>query len=66
MKAYCYDTIGHTALTVNIDHKKEPPDDFRIHFSVLAEAASLNHLGRLLANWEVKNNSELYWQAYTS
>lgn len=66
LKAYCYDTFGHTALSVSIDNQKTPPNEFRLHFSLPAEVASLNQLGRLLANWEVKNNSELYWEALTS
>ncbi|WP_426492908.1 hypothetical protein [Hymenobacter sp. 102] len=66
LKAYCYDSLGHAALTVNIDHQKEPPNDFRINFSIPAEVASLNQLGRLLAKWEVKDNSEIYWEAQTS
>ncbi|MCA8831347.1 hypothetical protein [Hymenobacter pini] len=66
LKAYCYDSLGHTALTVNIDRQEEPPADFRIHFSIPAEVASLNQLGRMLANWEVKDNAEIYWEAQTS
>ncbi|WP_197031894.1 hypothetical protein [Hymenobacter swuensis] len=66
LKSYCYDSFGHAALTVNIDHQKEPPNDFRIHFSIPTEVASLNQLGRLLATWEVTNDSEIHWQAQTS
>ncbi|AHJ98772.1 hypothetical protein Hsw_3177 [Hymenobacter swuensis DY53] len=51
---------------MNIDHQKEPPNDFRIHFSIPTEVASLNQLGRLLATWEVTNDSEIHWQAQTS
>lgn len=66
LKAYAYGSPTHTALSITIDHQTEPPNDFRIQFSISAEAASLNRLGRLLVNWEVNNTSKIYWQALTS
>ncbi|SDY09378.1 hypothetical protein [Hymenobacter psychrophilus] len=66
LEAYCYDAMGHTALRVVTDNKAEDPHRRRSEFSLPAEVASLNHLGRLLANWQVADNTVILWQAQTS
>lgn len=66
LKAYCYDAQGHTAISIITDNNYSDPDQCRLDFSVSAEAASTNHLGHLLLNWQVENESEIVWQAQTS
>lgn len=66
LEAYCYDAMGHAALRIITDNKEQDPMRRRLEFSIPAETASINYLGRLLANWQVENNPEITWQAQTS
>ena len=66
LQAYCYNPQGHTALRVRVEKQGPDPDKSKFEFSIPAEAASLNQLGRLLAGWPRKDNIELQWQAQTS
>ncbi|TGE22964.1 hypothetical protein [Hymenobacter metallicola] len=66
LAAYCYDGAGHTALRVATDNNADLPARCKMEFSIRAEAASLNKLGRLLLGWSVENDSEIVWEAQTS
>ncbi|TGE22263.1 hypothetical protein E5K00_18625 [Hymenobacter aquaticus] len=66
LNAYCYDAAGHTAVQVITDNNEDIPGRCRMEFSIRAEAASINNLGRLLLDWQVENDSEIIWQAQTS
>lgn len=66
IKAYCYDHQGHTALHIIMDNQERLPQKCRVEFSVLAEAASINKLGLILFNWEIKQQHTIEWKAQTS
>ena len=66
LEAYCYDVQGHAALRIVMANNEEAPCGERLEFSIVAEAASLNTLGRLLMNWQTENDTEITWQAQVS
>lgn len=66
LKAYCYDHQGHTAIQIIVDNNEPLPVKERLELSIVAEAASLNSLGKLLANWRVETESEIVWKAQIS
>lgn len=66
LEAYCYDMQGHSALRIYIDNRRDDPYRRRFEFSIPSEASSINQLGRLLANWQAEDNSQILWQAQTS
>lgn len=66
LEAYCFDLLGHTALRISVDNNDPDPHRCRLEFSIPAEAASLNKLGRLLANWQPEHESEIIWEAQVS
>lgn len=66
LSALCYDYQGHTAIQVFVDNRDIVPGPYRLEFSIPAEAASINKLGRILTGWSVEDNSEIVWQAQTS
>ena len=66
LQAYCYDHLGHTALRIWLENQEPDPDGSKFEFSIPAEAASLNQLGKLLAGWQLHDTPELLWQAQTS
>jgi hypothetical protein len=66
LTAYCYNAQGHAALRVVTDNKESNPDLCRLEFSVKAEVASINRLGKLLSSWQVEDGSEIVWEAQIS
>ena len=65
IKAYCTSPAGHTALKIIAENNEDGAAHYRFEFSIAAEAASINKLGALLANWQVKNTPQLVWKAET-
>lgn len=61
--AYCASPAGHTALRIIAENDKERPGHYRFDFSIVSEAAFINRLGALLANWNVANTPEIIWKA---
>jgi hypothetical protein len=66
LKAYCYDANGHAALKIVTHNNKTEPQTQRVEFSIPADIASLNTLGKLLRSWSPQGNAELVWQAQLS
>ena len=66
LQAYCYDANGHTALKVVMHNNKPEPHEHMIEFSIPAEVAALNKLGRMLQNWTPKTKIEINWLAQVS
>ncbi|RYU79910.1 hypothetical protein [Hymenobacter persicinus] len=66
LQAYCYNAGGHSALKVVVADNHNDPSRYRLEFSIPAEPASLNKLGRLLSGWQIENNSEIVWEAQVS
>ncbi|MBJ6110086.1 hypothetical protein JAO73_13770 [Hymenobacter sp. BT523] len=64
MEAYCASPMGHTALRI-IAEDGERAAHHRFEFSIASEAASINRLGALLANWQVETTPQLIWKAET-
>ena len=65
LSAYCVDPQGHTALRIIVDNGAQGAAHHRFEFSIASEAASINRLGGLLANWNVGNMPEITWKAET-
>jgi hypothetical protein len=65
IKAYCASPVGHTALKIVIDNNEDGAAHHRFEFSIASEAASINKLGALLANWQMKTNPQIVWKAET-
>jgi len=57
LRAYAFDSVGHSALEVLTDNRTQPPGYARVHFSIRCEVASLNRLGKELGEW-LKHSEE--------
>ncbi|MFD1467530.1 hypothetical protein ACFQ48_04775 [Hymenobacter caeli] len=66
LEAYCISPLGDSALRVVVDNKEPLPRKRRVEFSILAEAASLNELGRKLVSWQIAEENTIDWEAQTS
>jgi hypothetical protein len=66
LKAYCYDANGHVALKIIVHNNASEPEAQQVEFSIPADIASLNQLGRLLKNSMPSGSSEIVWQAQVS
>ena len=51
LRAFVYDGVGHSALESRVENHLDEPYSATAHFYILCEAATLNHLGRLLESW---------------
>ena len=65
INAYCASPAGHTALKIIVDNNEEGAVHHRFEFSIPSEAAAINKLGVLLANWQMKTNPHIVWKAET-
>lgn len=65
IEAYCASPVGHTALRIIADNNEERAAHHRFEFSISSEAASINKLGALLADWQVETTPQLVWKAET-
>ena len=65
IEAYCASPAGHTALRIIAENDKERPAHHRFEFSIVSEAAAINRLGALLANWNVSTTPEIIWKPET-
>ena len=59
LRAYVYDAKGHTALEFRFENHADEPLKAAAQFSVALEAATLNELGRGLAEW-AQEGGEVY------
>ncbi len=62
LRAYLYDSLGHSALELSVQRNAAPQLCARSQFSVLVEAASLNTLGAEIANWACANDQPLVFE----
>ena len=51
LRAYVYDSVGHTALRVRMTNHGRDPQARSASFSLLVEAATLNRFGARLEQW---------------
>ena len=58
---YTTDAVGHCALQVVIDNHRARPDEGACRFSIPAEPAAINRLGRLLFQFAKLRHYELKW-----
>jgi hypothetical protein len=65
IEAYCTSPVGHTALRITAENDEERAAHHRFEFSISSEAASINKLGALLANWQVETTPQITWKAET-
>ena len=65
IEAYFASPAGHTAPRIIVENDKERPAHYRFEFSIVSEAASINRLGALLANWQVETTPQIVWKAET-
>ena len=63
LRAYTFDSVGHSALEILTDNRTEPPDHGRVHFAIRCEAASLNRLGKQLSEWLKHSDEHLQWNS---
>jgi hypothetical protein len=55
------DSAGHCALQLTLNNNRPSPDDGSCSFSIRAEPAAINRLGRLLTAFGELKHSELRW-----
>ncbi|WP_046244499.1 hypothetical protein [Hymenobacter terrenus] len=65
ISAYCTDPQGHAALRFIVDNREQGAAYHCFEFSIASEAASINKLGALLADWNVSDTPEIIWKAET-
>ncbi len=63
LRAYAFDSVGHSALEILTDNRTAAPDHARVHFAIRCEAASLNLLGNQLLKWIENPDQPLQWNA---
>ena len=55
------DSAGHCALQLTMNNNRPSPDDVSCSFSIRAEPAAINRLGRLIMAFGELKHSELRW-----
>jgi hypothetical protein len=63
LRAYLYDSAGHSALEVMVENNLEPPAQASAQFSVKLEAATLNKLGQELVAWSRSKERDFEFEA---
>lgn len=63
LRAYTFDSVGHSALELLTDNRTQPPDHAKVHFAIRCEAASLNRLGAQLNQWLKHSDESLQWNS---
>jgi hypothetical protein len=63
LRAYVYDSRGHTALEIFVQNNLEPPARASGVFSVKLEAATLNTLGQELIAWSRLKEGDFEFEA---
>ena len=66
IKAFCYDISGHATLSVLVHRHGGDVNGYRIEFSIISEAASINSLGQKLATWNPLESKEIIWESFAS
>ena len=61
LRAVTLDTAGHCALQFTMNNNRPIPDDVSCSFSMCAEPAAINRLGRLLIEFGDLKHLELLW-----
>lgn len=61
LRALTLDSAGHCALQIVMNNNLPPPDDLACSFSIRAEPAAVNRLGRLLREFGALKHLELRW-----
>jgi hypothetical protein len=63
LKVYCYEMNGNSAIQVVIDNHYKAPFHVRSDFNIISHPASLNKLGKLLIDWNPKEQKQIIWDA---
>lgn len=63
LKAFCYESNGYSAIHVKVDNNRKQPYTDKSEFYLKTVPASLNKLGQLLKDWDVKMNKQILWTA---
>jgi hypothetical protein len=61
LHAYTTDNLGHCALQVVIDNNQDRPYEGACRFSIKAEPAAINRLGKLLTDFAKLKHQQLNW-----
>jgi hypothetical protein len=61
LRAYTRDNLGHTALQVTMNNKKDSPEDGECCFSIVAERSAINRLGKLISEFSNEKYRLLKW-----
>ena len=62
LRAYLVDALGHSALEVLADNRRNPPHRGTAEFSIRSDPASLNRLGNALVAWSKNYSRPLEWE----
>jgi len=63
-RAYTRDNLGHTALQVTMNNKKDSPEDGQCCFSIIAERSGINRLGKLILKFSDWKYRTFKWSPY--
>jgi hypothetical protein len=61
LRAYTIDSVGHCAIQLLINLNTKEPDEGKCQFSIRAEAASVNRLGKLFEDFSKLEHLEFRW-----
>lgn len=61
LRAYTTDQSGHCSLQFNINLNEQEPSEGQCKFSIRAEPAAINRLGRLLESFGELSHLEMHW-----
>lgn len=63
LKVFCYENNGYSAIQIKIDNNRKQPHTSKSEFYITTVPASLNKLGKLIQDWDLKASKEIVWIA---
>ena len=64
VRAYTIGNVGHCAIQLTFNNHEEEPDEGCASFSIAADAAAINRLGKLLQKFSGLQHLELFWSPH--
>ena len=64
LRAFCVDSLGHSALEIHTVTPDAPPRGFRCQFFLLAAPTSLNELGEKLQAMITAKATDIMWEPH--
>ena len=61
VRAYAYDSVGHSAVEIFVQNRFEPPHGAEASFSIVCDPAAINRLGESLKSWARNRDRPLAW-----